>query len=759
MTVGVDTDIETRRRAWRPRVIPIIEFAVVAAAIAMGVVTYIVIRANSSSQQLLSPGVAALLLLGDLLPVVALLVLVGRRIAKRRAARANVAGDGRLHARLVAIFSLIASVPIVLTVIAASIMFQSVNQFWVSSSAEKTFDSTIALVTDARNQFIRRWVREAKAQAYDISNNRDLYPIGSEKGHAYFIKQTFARNLYQAVLFSTADKESLNIVDVCDLEEVCSWPGKQVFSQRVTPQVVNYVSKQGKSWINRTPDTIWVVTQVPDMDNLFLYVGTSVDAPFLARQHLAAADLRKDYQGLILRSRALQLKFNAALFLVAVLIIGLTVWIALTVADRLVRPINELVGAARQVAEGDLSVRVAEPASRDEVGTLGDAFNSMTSRLQEQTNALISANSQLDRRRALIEAVVSGVSAGVISIGADRTIQLANESAAALLNAGGGDPVGQPLHAISPELDALLDSDTSEAIIQIAPDGDPKTLAVKITSDADGRVLTFDDITQQLLDQRRAAWSDVARRIAHEIKNPLTPIQLAAERLQRRYGKQIDATDGTFNRLTDTIVRQVGDLRRMVDEFSSFARMPKPVFRDEQLVDIVRQQVFLQEVAHTGIDFSVEHDEPAPHLVCDRRQLAQALTNIVKNAVEAVEAREDREGPGEIKVCIRDNPDENEVMVEVADNGIGLPVERDRIVEPYMTTRARGTGLGLAIVKKIVEEHFGTISFSDRPEGGTLVRLVFDTSLLAGLSDAGERGDAPGDERPAALTRNRSGSI
>jgi two-component system nitrogen regulation sensor histidine kinase NtrY len=275
---------------------------------------------------------------------------------------------------------------------------------------------------------------------------------------------------------------------------------------------------------------------------------------------------------------------------------------------------------------------------------------------------------------------------------------------------------------------------------------------VRIARTDAGPILTFDDITQQLLDQRRAAWSDVARRIAHEIKNPLTPIQLAAERLQRRYGSKIDPADTTFARLTDTIVRQVGDLRRMVDEFSSFARMPKPVFREESLVDIARQALFLHEVAHPNIRFELDHSIPAPTLVCDRRQLGQAFTNIVKNAVEAIESK--GESGGSVMMHVREDSDVT--TVELADTGVGLPPDRDRIVEPYMTTRARGTGLGLAIVKKIVEEHHGTMTFADRDGGGTVVRMTFDAAALAAL-DQGAAAPEPADEgQLAALTRNRN---
>jgi two-component system nitrogen regulation sensor histidine kinase NtrY len=438
------------------------------------------------------------------------------------------------------------------------------------------------------------------------------------------------------------------------------------------------------------------------------------------------------YQNALERARTLQFRFNAILLLVSLLIVGFAIWVALALADRLVRPVGQLVDAARKVTAGDLSARVGVTDVRDEVGTLGDAFNRMTGRLEEQTGALVSANAQLDNRRAFIEAVLAGVTAGIISVDEARTVRLINSSAEGLLRTGKDEAVGRKLAELAPELNAHLDGEHREDIIQFATAGEPRTLAVQRVRVEGGHVLTFDDITDQLLDQRRAAWSDVARRIAHEIKNPLTPIQLAAERLQRRYGKEISSDPGTFEQLTGTIVRQVGDLRRMVDEFSSFARMPKPVFRQESAGEIAHQALFLHEVAHPDIQFRLEAEQPAPSLVCDRRQLGQALTNLVKNGVEGR-----RGDPDEVVVAISSAAER--LCIEVRDTGIGLPAERSRLTEPYMTTRVKGTGLGLAIVKKIVEEHFGSIEFGDAPGGGSLVRLVFDAEALARLG--GRSGD------------------
>ena len=274
----------------------------------------------------------------------------------------------------------------------------------------------------------------------------------------------------------------------------------------------------------------------------------------------------------------------------------------------------------------------------------------------------------------------------------------------------------------------------------IAAGSGQRTLAVKRVRYGDKTVLTFDDITEQLSDQRRAAWSDIARRIAHEIKNPLTPISLAAERLQRRYGPQVTSDRETFDRLTGTIVRQVGDLRRMVDEFSNFARMPKPVFRDVNVHEIARNALFLHEVAHPEIEFSLDPPDADIRLIGDRRQLAQALTNIVKNGIEAIEARRIKgiDSPDGDRISLRMGRQGDQLVIDVTDTGIGLPEDRERLTEPYMTTRVRGTGLGLAIVKKIVEEHLGDIAFLDRPGGGTHVRVAFDAERLASLAGSGE---------------------
>src|SRR3954452_23731363 len=484
-----------------------------------------------------------------------------------------------------------------------------------------------------------------------------------------------------------------------------------------------------------SPNRISVVTRLIPGTDTYLYVGSLVD-PEVAAQMARANRVLHDYRSLLNRSRVNQLRFNGALLLGALIIVGLAIFTALKIADRLVRPVGELVTAAGRIEQGDFSARVPVAETEDEVQTLSTAFNRMAGRLDEQTTELRSANTQLDARRAFMEAVLSSVTAGVIALDSRNRILLVNRSAEGLLQDRQEEVEGKGLGVVSPDLDEFMRGDRSEANVIVVADSGQRTLAVKRVRYQDGSVLTFDDITDQLTDQRRAAWSDIARRIAHEIKNPLTPIQLAAERLQRRFSEEINSDKDTFERLTGTIVRQVGDLRRMVDEFSNFARIPKPVFRDENVHEIARQALFLHEVAHPGLTFVLDPPEGEFRMVSDRRQLAQALTNVVRNGVEAIEGRKNR-GEHSLagdRVELRLHEEDHHLIVDVMDTGIGLPEDRERLTEPYMTTRVRGTGLGLAIVKKIVEEHMGEIAFLDRPGGGTHVRISFDTAKLAALA-------------------------
>jgi two-component system nitrogen regulation sensor histidine kinase NtrY len=733
----------------RLSITPFVEVLVLGIALAVLITSYFVVSGNTGSQRLLTPPLVALLLVGNLIPLVALIVLVGRRVAMRRAARSPLGGRARLHVRLVAIFSILASVPTIFVSIVASLLFQYGVEFWYSDRARGMLENAQVLAQQSQRRITGFVDENIAPMSGDVSSALKQAPMDSREFQFFFGQQVFIRSLNQAAIFSVSSDGSKSILAIAN-------PGEGDLEKDIDSAAALKVSPRQPIVSGIEGDRVWSITRIPET-NLYIYAARFFDLGDISAQMKRADSLVNDYRALTDRSRTIQLQFNVALLLLSLLIVSVAVWAALVIADRLVRPVGDLVKAARDVAEGDLGTRVPTPRADDEIGTLATAFNRMTDRLQEQTNALVDANAESESRRALIEAVMSGVTAGVLSIDAERRIRLINSSAMALLQPGDA-PVGKLLAEVAPELDAVLGGETREDIVQLTSGGEARTLAVKITRDEAGQVLTFDDITQQLLDQRRAAWSDVARRIAHEIKNPLTPIQLAAERLQRRYGKKIEGDDGTFAKLTDTIVRQVGDLRRMVDEFSSFARMPKPIFREESIIDVARQTLFLHEVAKPDIQFRFDAPDGLPPLVCDRRQLGQALTNLVKNAVEAIEAREGGD-PGEISMEVREAADA-QLIIEITDNGIGLPAERERIVEPYMTTRARGTGLGLAIVKKIVEEHFGTMAFADRAGGGTVVTLCFDTATLERLVGTGGTDDTePGGAGIAALTPTKNGNM
>ena len=674
---------------------------------------------------LLEPPLIALLLIAILLPAIALMALYARKVAVQRAEEGGL-GSGRLHVRLVALFTAIAAIPTVLVAIFASVLFQSGLQFWFSNRARNMLENTVQIARTSYQNEVERVSNETATASADLATYLRMTTIDDPRFSLAFAKnQVLNRNLSEAIIFTYGADKQMRAIALVN-------PYDRPLERDIPPKAMEELQHRVIVSITST-DRIGAVTRLDYGPNAYLYEARVFD-PELRKQIQRANDVTHDYRSLLKRSRVNQLRFNAALLLVSLVIVGLSILTALKLADRLVRPVGQLVDAVGRIETGDFSARVPVTNSEDEVQTLATAFNQMAGRLEEQTNELRSANTQLETRRAFIEAVLSSVTAGVIAVDTQHNILLLNRSAETLLEQGERIE-GKALVSISSELEEFMRGQQSEANVLVTAEGSPRTLAVKRVRYQDGSVLTFDDITDQLSDQRRAAWSDIARRIAHEIKNPLTPIQLAAERLQRRFGEEVSSDKETFERLTGTIVRQVGDLRRMVDEFSNFARMPKPVFRDENVHEIARQALFLHEVAHPAISFALEPPSGDIRMVCDRRQLAQALTNVVKNGVEAIESRRNR-GEHSLagdRVELKLHEESGLLIIDVLDTGVGLPEDRERLTEPYMTTRVRGTGLGLAIVKKIVEEHMGEIAFLDRQGGGTHVRISFDIAKLAAL--------------------------
>lgn len=698
------------------------EIASAFALILVAVISALILTDKSPQAEPLSPAGAATLLVANLLPATFLLILFGRRVALKRAEQGSIGSKQLLHVRLVAIFSAIAAVPTLLLVIFASILFQSGVQFWFSNSARGMLENAGALAKGYYDEKLNDVGDETTKMAADFRLSLSQTQPDDPAFMSSYYQQVLWRKLSEsAIVTVTPDgKQQTAAVVSPDDSRRAEW---------IPPDTLKRLRDGEDLVISIKPDRIEAVIVLFKRPESYLYTKRAMTVPSYQLGEKAKSVLN-DYEAMVARSRSLQLQFNLALYFTSLIIIGLTLWIALRVADRLVGPVTGLVQAAQKIADGDLSARVAEnPEQFDEIAFLSQSFNRMTERLESQTGALRTTNRQLDDRRAFIEAVLESVSAGVVSIDDAGVVQLANSTAEKLLAKDGESIVGQGFATLSPEL-AQLAGEKSRGVVQLGDGPEPLTMAVKISEREGGKVVTFEDISQQLADQRRAAWSDVARRIAHEIKNPLTPIQLAAERLKRRFGKQIDEGSDVFEQLTGTIVRQVGDLRNIVDEFSSFARMPKPILRPENLSDIVGHAVFLFEVAHTDIAFSFEHGDSQPTLICDRRQLGQAITNILKNAVESIEERKkmSEEPAGKIGVNLVSN-DEG-VTVTFLDNGTGLPADRDRIVEPYVTTRTTGSGLGLAIVQKIIEEHSAEIAFQDAENGGALVTMKFPATLV-----------------------------
>jgi two-component system, NtrC family, nitrogen regulation sensor histidine kinase NtrY len=433
--------------------------------------------------------------------------------------------------------------------------------------------------------------------------------------------------------------------------------------------------------------------------------------------------------------------------IIALIVLLSSAWIGLDFANRLVAPIRRLIGAANVVSTGNLQIQVPVRRSEGDLARLGETFNKMTQELRTQHEDIVRARDLIDSRRRFTEAVLAGASAGVIGVNADGRVSILNRSAERLMGRQESDVLGLPLSQVAPELGGVVEAARSgnQRLIQrqiaVTRDGQERNYSVRVTSEQapkseHGYVITVDDITELVLAQRTSAWADIARRIAHEIKNPLTPIQLSAERLRRKYGKSIAEDPAVFEQCTETIVRQVDDIKRMVDEFSRFARMPKAVVADEDLADTVRQVVFLLRVAHPDIDFDVELEAEAMPARFDRRLISQALTNIIKNATEAIAAVP----PGELdrgRIVVRAQRDGRDIIVDVIDNGIGLPKEnRARLLEPYVTTREKGTGLGLAIVGRILEEHGGRLELRDASEKiagvrGAWMQLWFSAELAA----------------------------
>jgi two-component system nitrogen regulation sensor histidine kinase NtrY len=684
------------------------------------------------------------MIIGNIVIAAGFALLVGVRLFHVWSNRRNQLAGSRTHMQLVAIFSMLAVVPAVIAFLFAfTILRTSLNDVF-SERIERFHDTARDLANGLVNIKGAEMQQSMRLIAQDIARQEEA-GVGFEETpisfRRYLYAQAQVRGLSALYLVDGAGR----IIVRAELEPgPYALPGEEKLLDIRTGHA-------GEVFVFGVNDDATF--------NMFrgalglsyygggLLVGYQPVDPAMTRRLFAVSALRDDWREAELGRSRLERVFLAGYVVLAIIILFGAIWLALWAATRMVQPIGRLVKMAERVSSGELGARVEVYREDGELGALARSMNHMTAQLQTQRDDLIDTNRQFDERRRFTEAVLSGVSAGVIGLDAHGRITIANKSAAELIGEDGARLTGRNVTAIMPELSGLLErsaaSDFSEVgdQIDITRQGRTRTLNVRIVKDKAGGgdtfVATFDDITQLIAAQRNAAWGDVARRIAHEIKNPLTPIQLSAERLRRKYLGEITSSPEVFERCTDTIIRQVSDIGRMVDEFSSFARMPKPVIGREDLRELVKAAVFPQKVAFPDVDFMVETPETAVAAQCDGRLIVQALGNLLKNAAESIAARraEQENGPSG-RVLVRIESAGDQAFVHIIDNGVGLPKEeRHRLAEPYMTTRAKGTGLGLAIVKKVAEEHGGALEFADdHVLGPTGARMTI--SLLLARADS-----------------------
>ena len=737
----------TARVAWWLRRIQwptFLGIALAIAAVISGIITYLSLTGATDFTP--TRGQAIAMMLVNLALVLTLLALIAYRLVRLWMARRAGNAGARLHVRLVAMFSLVAIMPAIIVAVFAAITLDRSLDSWFSDRT-RTIVNNAATVAQAYLDEHRQVLRaDALAMAADLNRYAPLYFSNPARFREVMTTQAALRSLSGAFVADSAG----TLMSYADGSA----------QTRIDPPTPEFLKELGEGEAHLTSseagDQVQALVRLTGFEDAFLLVTRFVDArvlDHLARTQAAAAE----YDNLESRRYTFQLTFALIYVMVALLVLLAAIWFGLWAANRMVAPIGMLVGAAERVSDGDLTTRVEVGSDADEITALGRTFNRMTGQLQSQRNELVEANQQLDRRRRFTETVLSGVSAGVIGLDAKGRINLVNRSCLSLLGRTRDELIGQPLITAVPETSIFVrqaiarsDRPSEGQIIIPQEDGGERTLTIRVVSEksgdgAHGFVVTLDDISELVSAQRASAWADIARRIAHEIKNPLTPIQLSAERLKRKFGPQIEKDHEVFEQCTSTIVRQVGDLGRMVDEFSSFARMPTAVMAEEDVSELAREALFLQRVAATNLSFEFDETSRPVHAECDRRLIGQALTNLIKNAREAIETRHAQHGTapdGEADRIVVDVRDMGEmVSVSVSDTGIGLPrSERYRLLEPYVTHREKGTGLGLAIVKKIMEDHGGTLALEDAPwvaEGGhgACIRLTFPKRQEAAPSD------------------------
>jgi two-component system nitrogen regulation sensor histidine kinase NtrY len=726
-------------------------FGLVTAALVSVTATYLAMTGTAPFQP--DPRLILLLLNIDLVLVLLLATLVARKLVQIWVERRRGVAGAKLHTRMVLMFSLVAVTPAIVVAIFSALFLHFGIQGWFSDRIRTAVEESM-VIADAYLREHQELIRaDALATTSDLQRFGVNFSTSPDRISNFLTDQALARGLPEVMMVDGSGQI------IAQSEYSFSYDTNQA---SVPPEVFDEArQKDVVLMIGAGDNRIRAIAKIPSFIDAFLLVGRFVDPNVLDRIDKArrAVDAYESLEG---ERSGIVITFVMIFVLISVVLLLAAVTLGLMVATRLVQPVSQLITGAERVRDGDLSFRVPLDGQGDELEALSRAFNRMTAQLETQRNELIAANRLNDERRRFTEAILGGVTAGVIGLDPARKIDLPNRSASDLLGVDLEDYLAQELTDVIPEFQPLFDDFSRDGErckprqIEIRRNGVNVTLMARVTAEwADdgtvfGYVVTFDDVTELQTAQRMAAWADVARRIAHEIKNPLTPIQLSAERLKRRYLKQITDDQDVFKTCTDTIIRQVSDIGRMVDEFSSFARMPTPKMRLENIGELVKSAVFLQKQAHSNITYDFDRDGIEDlQISCDAHQVNQCLTNTLKNAAEAIEGREKpEEGElprGKIEISVAVSPDNQRVFVAVSDNGKGLPAEhRERLTEPYVTTRSKGTGLGLAIVKKIMEDHGGELILSDGVESGATITLSFPKVVEAEIDSAASDANSSG---------------
>ena len=747
-----DTAPAEEPRRWSPRrwLAP---FAV-ALALLSGLLTFLVLTGLTRIDP--TPEVVRTFYLMNAGTILLLVGIIVRELWQLILARRRGRAAARLHVQIVSLFSIVAVLPAVLVSVVANVTLERGLDRLFSGPTKEVIQNSLNIARAYMQDHAQLIRGDILGMANDIAHARPLYDQDRRSFRELLTASASSRNLPGAMII---DKNT-NILESADT-------GMRLAYSPPAPDFLSNVN-ESEPEIAVLPDASFVaaVIRLRAFSDTFLYVARPLD-PNVVNQLKQTEVSVAEYAQIESRRLGIQVAFALMFAVIALTILMASVLIGLNFANSLVSPIRRLMNAAHTVSTGNLHVKVPVHQSEGDLAQLGETFNKMTQELRSQRDELVNASDLIDSRRRFIEAVLSSASAGIIGVDTSGSVGILNRSAEKLIGHSEAETLGHALSDVLPELDEMMKTarEGTQRLVQgqitITRDGQERNLSVRVSAEKnqphDSYIITLDDITELVSAQRTSAWGDVARRIAHEIKNPLTPIQLSAERIRRKFGKDITETKDKqiFEQCTDTIVRQVDDIRRMVDEFSRFARMPKPVMEGEDVVDTVRQAVFLMKVAHPELDIEAEFKEDPLRAQFDRRLISQAVTNIVKNATEAIEQVPPEElGKGRIDVVV--SREGEDVLIDVIDNGIGLPkVARSRLLEPYVTTRAKGTGLGLAIVGRVLEDHGGRIELKDASDfragqRGAWMRMRFAISGTPAKTEGTEQAPAVKNTREEA---------